>query len=553
MFNKARGVGVGAWILVATLAATPVWGQVTLMDQIGPAAAAQNGQTANASQEFEAANAAFHIATLDDFVLGGQFQLTEIEVCTLGYSANWVSYANVQSWRVDIYSSPTAAQTNLVGDVAHVIVPIANATLVQPWTAAANSAKVTLDVSSFPSLNLNAGTYWIAVIPRLNFTGGGQIAVYQSSFAGTPGNANARQANPGGGFAIPGNLSALNANSAYRIKGTSAAPFPPSMIGGATPASVMPGDNVLLTATVTPGGNPTSTGLSVHVNLTQIGGSANALMFDDGTNGDVTGGDLVFSLATTIGANPPCGNILLPATVTDAQSRTANGNIALQTVTPLVPTPGAIPNDEPDCGLPTDTVNGGCNSTPNVFSSIACGQTVSGTVRGSTTTRDTDWYSITLNQQTQITLSIIAEANVNFGVISDTATPGVPPVCGSATLVISPFAQAIACSRTSLTTCLESGTWFFFVGTPFADYPCGRKYELSLRCGGGTCPADMNGDTFRNGLDVQAFADQFTACVAGGVLNCTTCQKSDVNGDGVMNGNDVSAFISLILAGTPCP
>ena len=553
MFNRARGVKFGMWAWAVATFATAAQGQVTLMDQIGPAAAAQNGQTANGSQEFEAANAAFHVATLDDFVLGSQFQLTQIEVCTLGYSANWVSYANVQNWRVEIYSSPTAAQSNLVGDVAHVVVPTTNATLVQPWTAAANSGKVTLDVSSFPSLNLNAGTYWIAVIPRLNFTGGGQIAVYQPTFAGTPGNANARQANPGGGFAIPGNLAALNVNSAYRIKGTSTAPFPPSMIGGAAPASVMPGDNVLLTATVTPGGNPDSTGLAVSVDLTQIGGSSNAAMFDDGSNGDVNPGDLIFSFATTVGASPPCGNIVLPTTVTDAQARTGNGNIALQTVTPLVPTPGATPNDEPDCGLPTDTINGGCNSTPNVFSAIACGQIVSGTVRGSTTTRDTDWYSITLNQQTQVTLSVISEANVNFGVISDTATPGVPPVCGSTTLAISPFTQAIACNRATLTTCLEAGTWFFFVGTPFVDYPCGRKYELSLRCGGGTCPADMNGDTFRDGLDVQAFADQFTACVAGGTLNCTTCQKSDVNGDGVMDSADVTAFANLIVAGAPCP
>lgn len=37
-----------------------------------------------------------------------------------------------------------------------------------------------------------------------------------------------------------------------------------------------------------------------------------------------------------------------------------------------------IPEDEPDCGLPDDTTNGGCNSYPPVFTPIACGETYCG-------------------------------------------------------------------------------------------------------------------------------------------------------------------------------
>ncbi|MHC4826430.1 MAG: hypothetical protein ACYTEY_07730, partial [Planctomycetota bacterium] len=57
--------------------------------------------------------------------------------------------------------------------------------------------------------------------------------------------------------------------------------------------------------------------------------------------------------------------------------------------------PGGItPEEEPNCGLPEDSFNGGCNSTPNVFSPIACGQTYAGTAAGLDGTRDTDWYEI---------------------------------------------------------------------------------------------------------------------------------------------------------------
>ncbi len=46
---------------------------------------------------------------------------------------------------------------------------------------------------------------------------------------------------------------------------------------------------------------------------------------------------------------------------------------------PCVGTP--TPENEADCGIPADLVNGGCNSTPNVFSAIALGETVCGTAQ----------------------------------------------------------------------------------------------------------------------------------------------------------------------------
>jgi len=55
------------------------------------------------------------------------------------------------------------------------------------------------------------------------------------------------------------------------------------------------------------------------------------------------------------------------------------------------------------CGIPIDVFNGGCNSVPEVFSSIDCGQTVCGTAAFDGQTRDTDWYQVCVSQPTSIT------------------------------------------------------------------------------------------------------------------------------------------------------
>ncbi len=48
-------------------------------------------------------------------------------------------------------------------------------------------------------------------------------------------------------------------------------------------------------------------GLATGAGLNPVAGA----FFNDGSNGDVNPGDLIFSLATTVGASPPCGNIVL--------------------------------------------------------------------------------------------------------------------------------------------------------------------------------------------------------------------------------------------------
>ena len=99
----------------------------------------------------------------------------------------------------------------------------------------------------------------------------------------------------------------------------------PTGVGAANPGSLPAGSSTLLTVAVTPGTNPTSTGLAVSGNLTAIGGSGTQAFFDNGTNGDVTPNDLTFSYLAVVAPLTPAGPKSLPFTITDAQGRTGSG------------------------------------------------------------------------------------------------------------------------------------------------------------------------------------------------------------------------------------
>ena len=136
-------------------------------------------------------------------------------------------------------------------------------------------------------------------------------------------------------------------------------PTPPTVTASATPSSVNGGDTVLLRATVTPGTNPTSTGLTVAMDPSSIGGVESVQLVDDGTNGDVTPGDRVYSFRTVTvpaGATSP-GTKILPLLITDGQMRSRSGfsSISLQVV-------GGPPPRAPPAGTGTVTPPGSCRA-----------------------------------------------------------------------------------------------------------------------------------------------------------------------------------------------
>jgi uncharacterized protein len=112
----------------------------------------------------------------------------------------------------------------------------------------------------------------------------------------------------------------------------------PAGTGAANPSTVETGGSTLLTVTVTPGANPTSTGLMVQADLSSIGGSSMQQFFDDATNGDATLGDNVFSFEYVLPVATPLGAKSLPAFIEDAQERHAETTINLTVIAPTEPT-----------------------------------------------------------------------------------------------------------------------------------------------------------------------------------------------------------------------
>jgi predicted extracellular nuclease len=137
-----------------------------------------------------------------------------------------------------------------------------------------------------------------------------------------------------GGGAIDTNNNAADFSAGTPDPHNSAG-IPPVATGFATPATVTAGGTTKLTVTVTPGDLPPSTGIAVTANLGAIGGSASQPFYDDGSHGDVAAGDNTFSFDTVVTGT--AGIFGLPASATDAQSRTANTTIRLAIETAFTP------------------------------------------------------------------------------------------------------------------------------------------------------------------------------------------------------------------------
>jgi endonuclease G, mitochondrial len=139
------------------------------------------------------------------------------------------------------------------------------------------------------------------------------------------------------------------------ITGTGGGTTVLSGTGLATPNQVGPTQTSLLTVSVTPASNPPSTGIAVVTDLSTIGLSATQPLFDNGTNGDVTPGDNIFSYLVTVPAGTTNGQRSFLSTITDAQMRVANASIALSIMAPRDPSEHMVMGNP--SGATTDVAN----------------------------------------------------------------------------------------------------------------------------------------------------------------------------------------------------
>jgi hypothetical protein len=204
------------------------------------------------------------------------------------------------------------------------------------------------------------------------------------------------------------------------------------------------------------------------------------------------------------------------------------------------PCVSCTPNEgEPECGPEyVDATNGGCNSTPPVFTNINCGQTVCGTsgtyLFGTGQRRDTDWWLFTLTQPTAVTWTVQADFPVLIGFVAQ-------PCPQTAFLSSTTAAQCATATLTSAV--LQPGQYVAFVSpTVFAGIPCGARYTGTLTgCPTTGCPGDTDGD---NDVD----ADDLTNVILqwGTTCPCT----ADVDDDNDVDSDDLTVVI--LEWGTPC-
>lgn len=96
----------------------------------------------------------------------------------------------------------------------------------------------------------------------------------------------------------------------------------------------------LLTVNVTPGTNPPNTAITVRGDLTSIGGSSDQLFYNDGTHGDATANDRLWSFGFTVPEIVASGDNVIRYTLADGLGRSTTGAIGLA----VRPCPSAGPD-----------------------------------------------------------------------------------------------------------------------------------------------------------------------------------------------------------------
>jgi hypothetical protein len=146
--------------------------------------------------------------------------------------------------------------------------------------------------------------------------------------------------------------------------------------------------------------------------------------------------------------------------------------------------PGSLLEGEPVCGPNyVDAFNGGCLSTPNVFSNIPCDATVcgaSGTYSyNGLSYRDTDWYAFNLPVAGTATATMCASFDAQLAAIDGNIGCGfITIICGS---VYGPAGATLSCTYFA-----PAGlNWIFAAPSAFAGVPCGSSYLLTVDCPGG--------------------------------------------------------------------
>lgn len=193
---------------------------------------------------------------------------------------------------------------------------------------------------------------------------------------------------------------------------------------------------------------------------------------------------------------------------------------------PVCP-PGAIVENEANCGVPTDLVNGGCRSPTLAVQQVPRNCVICGTLTDNMASAfDTDTFEFDLPEPGGNVTVTAAAGYVIYAAIDDLncATPltrvGLSEGCTPA-------------STTRLT--LPAGRVRLMVTSFPANLPCGSPYVASITtC---NCPGDMTGDCRVDTADLAVLLLKF------GRSNLVPYEAGDLNGDQKVTTADLAIFL----------
>jgi hypothetical protein len=412
-------------------------------------------------------NLAANMAVADDFVLCGQATIQQIAfyVYQTGATSPTINRIDYAILSTDPEGQPQPTWTTVTAP------PVSFVTVYKKMDTDAPTAGCTRRIQKViitlsPPVTLNAGRYWLAwrVGGSATYSGPWHPPVVFLGLTNKPG-ANALQSNAGAAFA-PVLDGTYPQDFVFELYGT--APAWPTGACCLLTGVCVP-DTTECECMLSLDGTWQGPGTGCDPNPCEV--FIGACCFLDGSCELQFPADCMAAYGDYLGPNTTCDPNLCPPPCIQCP-------------------PGAVPEGEPPCfnGY-VDTFNGGCNSTPPVFSPIACGQTVCGTggnfLVGGGQTRDTDWYELVTTNPRIFTWTATATFPVLIFVIQ--AGPE-PTPCTGYTVLNPAGTMAPACQPASFTTpCMPPGKYWFWVGTQgFAGVPCNSPYVATLTCA--ACP-----------------------------------------------------------------
>lgn len=208
---------------------------------------------------------------------------------------------------------------------------------------------------------------------------------------------------------------------------------------------------------------------------------------DDGAGGACFLTDGTTPYASAMSVNVQAGRTYLVRMGSFTDGDTGSGSISFTVPTPCALDSATVAESEA-CG---SALNNGCNAAGEA-ESIQVGATVSGTFWADNNTRDTDFYRLSIADDTQVTVSVKSASFANVLILGGDIS--VAECAG-----ISVIATGTGACPTTGSVCLKTGEYFIFVGPAnssggavFTGIPCGsgvfNTYSLKVTGAPAQCP-----------------------------------------------------------------